>query len=76
MLDDQKKYKLALWISGVLPLFLFYIEFYLDCVWCYLDVFDRDRFYEESKILYSRGTTLAEFLEICEEMKKKEAMYQ
>ena len=52
------------------------IEFYLDCVWCYLDVFDRDRFYEESKILYSRGTTLAEFLEICEEMKKKEAMYQ
>ena len=52
------------------------IEFYLDCVWCYLDVFDRDRFYEESKIFYSKSTTLAEFLEICEEMKKKEAMYQ
>ena len=59
------------------------IEFYLDCVgcdldsvWCDLDVFDRDRFYEESKIFYSKSTTLAEFLEICEEMKKKEAMYQ
>ena len=59
------------------------IEFYLDCVgcdldsvWCDLDVFDRDRFYEESKIFYSKSTTFAEFLEICEEMKKKEAMYQ
>ena len=52
------------------------IEFYLDCVWCYLDGFDRDRFYEESKIFYSKSTTFAEFLEICEEMKKKEAMYQ
>ena len=52
------------------------IEFYLDCVWRYLDGFDSDRFYEESKILYSRGTTIAEFLEICEEIKKKEEIYQ
>ena len=52
------------------------IEFYLDCVWCYLDVFDRDRFYEESKIFYSKSTTIAEFLEICEEMKAKEEMSQ
>ena len=47
------------------------IEFHLDCIWCYLDVFDRDRFYEESKIFYSKSTTIAEFLEIFEEMKKR-----
>lgn len=52
------------------------IEFYMDCIWCYLDVFDRDRFYEESKIFYSKSTTIAEFLEICEEMKAKEEMSQ
>ena len=52
------------------------IEFYLDCVWRYLDGFDSDRFYEESKIFYSKSTTFAEFLEICEEMKAKEEMSQ